>query len=160
MTAGTQRKKDPERAGITPKLQEDPMSDSRLFGYTSRMIARAMDVSARRHNLITGNIANKDTIGFTPKDLNFDDALMRAMAGPEPDYLEKTHPDHLSWVADNAYSMNGEDSEEVDVFHLDSVNIDTEMMHLMENNTKYKTAVELKLRKSGIMNYAIDEGGK
>lgn len=124
------------------------------------MIARALDVSARRHNLITGNIANMDTIGFTPKDLDFQDTLMRAMAGPEPDYLEKTHPDHLSPVENNTDPMNGGDSEDVDIFHLDSVNIDTEMMHLMENNAKYKTVVELKLRKSGITNYAIDEGGK
>jgi flagellar basal-body rod protein FlgB len=136
------------------------MSDSRLFGYTSRMISRALDVSARRHNLITGNIANMDTIGFTPSDLDFQDTLMRAMAGPEPDYLEKTHPDHLAGVENKTDPMNGDDSEEVDIFHLDSVNIDTEMMHLMENNTKYKTVVELKLRKSNIMNYAIDEGGK
>lgn len=136
------------------------MSESRLFGYTSRMMARAMDVSARRHNLISGNIANMDTIGFTPKDLDFQDTLMRAMAGPEPDYLEKTHPDHLSYVDDRTDPMNGGDSEEVDIFHLDSVNIDTEMMHLMENNAKYKTVVEMKLRKSNITNYAIDEGGK
>jgi flagellar basal-body rod protein FlgB len=56
--------------------------------------------------------------------------------------------------------MNGENSEEVDIYHLDSVNIDTEMMHLMENTIKYRTIVELKLRKSTITSYAIDEGGK
>jgi 5-(carboxyamino)imidazole ribonucleotide mutase len=35
-----------------------------------------------------------------------------------------------------------------------------EMMNFMENNIKYQTIVELKLRKSKITNYAIDEGGK
>jgi flagellar basal-body rod protein FlgB len=48
----------------------------------------------------------------------------------------------------------------VDIHHLDSVNIDTEMMHLMENNVKYRSVVEMKLRKSTITNYAIDEGAK
>ena len=57
-------------------------------------------------------------------------------------------------------AMNGENSEDVDIYHLDSVNIDTEMMNLMGNNIKYRTIVELKLRKSKIKNYAIDEGGK
>lgn len=136
------------------------MSDSRLFGYTSRMIGRAMDVSAKRHNLISGNIANMDTIGFQPKDLDFNETLMRAMGEKEPDYLDKTHPKHLSPMEETPFSMSGEDSEEVDIYHLDSVNIDREMMNLMENNVKYRTAVELKLRKSTIMNYAIDEAAK
>ena len=56
--------------------------------------------------------------------------------------------------------MNGEDSEDVDIYHLDSVNIDREMMNLMENNIKYRTTVEMKLRKSKITSYAIEEGGK
>ena len=136
------------------------MSDSRLFGYTSRMIARSLDVAARRHNLISSNIANMDTIGYTPKDLDFNQALMRAMEEKKPDYLEKTHPDHLSPFEERLDPMNGDNSEDVDIYHLDSVNIDTEMMHLMENNTKYKTVVEMRLRKSTITNYAIDEGGK
>lgn len=136
------------------------MSDSRLFGYTSRLISQALDVSAKRHNLISGNIANMDTIGFQPKDLDFNQTLKRAMGEKEPDYLDKTHPDHLSPVSDEPFSMNGEDSEDVDIYHLDSVNIDREMMNLTENNIKYRTIVELRLRKSKIKNYAIDEGAK
>jgi len=136
------------------------MSDSRLFGYTSRMMARAMDVSSKRHNLISSNIANMDTIGYTPTDLDFNQALMRAMGEKEPDYLEKTHENHLSPFEEKPYHMNGDDSEDVDIHHLDSVNIDTEMMHLMENNVKYRSVVEMKLRKSTITNYAIDEGAK
>ncbi|MFN2358976.1 MAG: flagellar basal body rod protein FlgB [Desulfotignum sp.] len=139
---------------------EQKMGDSRIYGYTSKMIAKAMDVSARRHNLIAGNIANMDTIGYKPRDLDFNDTLNRAMAGKQPDYIAKTHPKHLPAPGDDAFIMPGENSEDVDIYHLDSVNIDTEMMHLMENNIKYRTAVELKLRKSTITNYAIDEGGK
>lgn len=48
----------------------------------------------------------------------------------------------------------------MDIHHLDSVNIDTEMMNLMENNVKYKSTTEMLLRKMTILNYAIDEGGK
>ena len=136
------------------------MSDSRLFGYTSRMIARSMDVSARRHNLIASNIANMDTIGYKPSDLDFKKTLNRLIADKEPDYLDKTHEKHLSTEKDTPFGMNGENSEDVDIYHLDSVNIDREMMSLTENNIKYRTTVELKLRKSKILTYAIDEGGK
>lgn len=136
------------------------MADSRIFGHTSKMIAKALDVSARRHNLIVGNIANMDTIGYKPSDLDFNQALKRAMGEKEPDFLEKTHQKHMSPYEDNEFFMNGENSEDVDIHHLDSVNIDTEMMNLTENNIKYRTATEMLLRKMKILHYSIDEGGK
>lgn len=136
------------------------MADSRIFGHTSRMIGKALDVSVRRHNLVSSNIANMDTIGYKPMDLNFNETLKRAMGDKEPDFLDKTHFKHLSPDEEEPFSMNGENSEDVDIYHLDSVNIDREMMNLMENNIKYRTTVEMKLRKSTILNYAIDEGGK
>jgi flagellar basal-body rod protein FlgB len=136
------------------------MTDSRIFGHTSQVIGKALNVSARRHNLIASNISNMDTIGYKPMDLDFNQTLKRAMGEKEPDYLDKTHSKHLSPDDGEPFSMNGKDSEEVDIYHLDSVNIDTQMMNLMENNIKYKTIVELKLRKSTMTSYAIDEGGK
>lgn len=136
------------------------MADSRIFGHTAQMMGKALDISAKRHNLIAGNIANMDTIGYKPTDLDFQKTLKQAMAGPEPDYLDKRHEKHLSTTGKDGFSMTGEISEEVDIYHLDSVNIDTEMMNLLENNIKYRSTTELLLRKMTILNYAIDEGGK
>lgn len=136
------------------------MADSRIFGHTTKMMGKALDISAKRHNLIAGNIANMDTIGYTPRDLDFQKTLKRAMQGPEPDYIAKTHEKHLPPGTKNQFTMTGQNSEDVDIHHLDSVNIDTEMMNLMENNIKYRSTTELLLRKMKILNYAIDEGGK
>lgn len=136
------------------------MAGSRIFGHTFQLMGKALDVSAKRHNLIAGNIANMDTIGYKPRDLDFNKTLNRAMAKPSPDYLAKTHANHLSTNGENQFALKGENSEEVDIHHLDSVNIDTEMYNLMENNIKYRTTTELLLRKMTILNYAIDEGGK
>jgi flagellar basal-body rod protein FlgB len=136
------------------------MADSRIYGHTSKMIAKALDISAKRHNLIAGNIANMDTIGYNPKDLDFNKTLKRAMGEKEPDFIEKTHARHLPDDGSLPFKMDGEDSEDVDIYHLDSVNIDTEMMNLMENNIKYRTTTEMLLRKMKILHYSIDEGGK
>ncbi len=136
------------------------MTDSRIFGRTHKVIAKSLDISAKRHNLISSNIANMDTIGFEPSDLDFQKTLQRAMGDQEPDYLDRTHYRHLSTQGKASFSLNGENSQEVDIYHLDSVNIDTEMMNLMENNVKYKTTAELLLRKMTMLNYSIDEGGK
>lgn len=136
------------------------MTDSRIFGHTHKMIGKSLDISARRHNLIAGNIANMDTIGYVSRDLDFQKTLEQAMGDPEPDTLDKTHSRHLSVNGNSPYSMDGENSTEVDIYRLDSVNIDTEMMNLMENNIKYRATTELLLRKMAILNYSIDEGGK
>jgi flagellar basal-body rod protein FlgB len=134
--------------------------NSRIFGHTAKVIETALNVSARRHNLIAGNIANMDTIGYKPSDLDFNRTLDRAMGEAEPDGLDKTHPGHVSTEGDDGFPMSGHSSEDVDIYHLDSVNIDTEMMNLMENNLKYRTTTELLLRKMKILHYSIDEGGK
>jgi flagellar basal-body rod protein FlgB len=136
------------------------MTDSRIFGRPLEVIANSLDISAKRHNLISSNIANMDTIGYAPSDLDFQKTLQRAMGDQPVDYLDKTDPRHLSSNGQDAFSMKGSNSEAVDIYHLDSVNIDTEMMNLMENNIKYKTTTELLLRKMTILNYSIDEGGK
>lgn len=136
------------------------MADSRIFGHTSKLIGKALDVSTRRHNLIAGNIANMDTIGFKPSDLDFNTTLKRMMKEKEPDFLEKTDPRHLPAEDEDSVAMKGMDSEEVDIYHLDSVNIDTQMMNLMENNIKYRSTTEMLLRKMQMLNYSIDEGGK
>lgn len=136
------------------------MSESRIFGHTSKMIAKALDISAKRHNLIAGNIANMDTVGYKPSDLDFNRTLKRAMGEKEPEFIAKTHPRHLPPDLADPFKVKGEDSEEVDIYHLDSVNIDTEMMHLMENNIKYRSTTEMLLRKMKILNYSIDEGGR
>ena len=136
------------------------MPNSRLFGRTYEVLSNSLDVSAKRHNLISSNIANMDTIGYKPTDLDFKKTLKRVMSPvPEPD-MTRTHNKHFSGVSVNPSSINGENSEDVDIYHLDSVNIDTEMTHLVENNIKYRTSTEMLLRKLDKLKYAITEGGR
>ena len=67
---------------------------------------------------------------------------------------------HFSGAGINSSLINGTNSEDVDIYHLDSVNIDTEMTHLVENNIKYRTSTEMLLRKLDKLRYAIREGGR
>jgi flagellar basal-body rod protein FlgB len=135
------------------------MGDSRLFDTTFQMMGKSLDVSARRHNLITANIANMDTIGFEPRDIDFQKTLERAL-GKEPQGIEVTHENHFTATDPAHLSVNGSISEDVDLEHLDSVNIDTEMMNLVENNVKYRSTTEMLLRKMGMLRHVIQEGGR
>lgn len=136
------------------------MTDSRLFGETFQMMTKSLDISSRRHNLITGNIANMDTVGYKPEDLDFRKNLEKAMAGKEPETMSRTNEKHFSGVDAKGSYLEGQNSEDVDTYHLDSVNIDREMTNLVENNIKYRSTSELLLRKLDKLKYAITEGGR
>lgn len=136
------------------------MPDSRIFGRTYEVLSNSLDISAKRHNLITSNIANMDTIGYNPQDLDFEKTLKRLMTPAPPPEMLQTHEKHFPGPNTKNSLMNGVNSEDVDIYHLDSVNIDTEMTHLVENNIKYRTATEMLLRKMEKLRYAIREGGQ
>lgn len=130
------------------------MSDSVVFDKTCRLIGNSLDVAGRRHNLISSNIANADTIGYRPGDIDFRKTLERAMKGPGGD-LAATHPKHF---------RDGARAGTPDMVLADNlsetVDIDVEMTHLAENNIRYRTSAEMLLRKLAIIRQAITEGGR
>ena len=137
------------------------MVDSRIFDTTYKFLGKALDISARRHNLISTNISNMDTIGYRPRDLDFQKTLARATKGPPPSELQQSHPEHFDGIDPSLKGpLNGRVVDESDIYHLDTVDIDTEMMNLSSNNGQYKKTVELMLRKMNLLKHAIAEGGK
>jgi flagellar basal-body rod protein FlgB len=127
------------------------------FDRTYDLLNKSLDISARRHSLITGNIANMDTVGYQPKDLDFNQTLQKAMTTNRGELL-RTDPGHMQSRSDKTI-YQGKPRNSYDPFTLDSVNIDTEMTNLISNNGKYKTSVEMLLRKIAILRQSITEGG-
>ncbi len=139
------------------------MSDSRIYNRTFDLLSHSLDISAKRHNLIAGNIANMDTIGYKPRDLDFLKTLEKAMgeAKPEQQKIDMTHAGHLPGIEEEpSFSMKVYNTESVDINHLDSVNIDTEMTHIVENNIKFRLTSEMLIRKMTILKNSIQEGGR
>ncbi len=133
------------------------MADSRIFNRTFRMISNSLDIAARRNTLISSNIANIDTVGYAPKDIDFKKTLERAMNDKQTATMTVTDPRHFSGSDRRSLSMDGRISSDVDLEHLDSVNVDTEMAHLVENNIKFSETTEMLLRKMSILRNAIQE---
>ena len=125
---------------------------------TWNVLEKSMDVSADRHRLITNNIANIDTIGYQAKDLDFNKALQEALEERSGD-LVQTHPKHIIPApVSGALKINGSKNALDD--QVDPVDIDQEMTHLVENNIKYRTSVEMLLRKMNMLKQAIAEAGR
>lgn len=133
------------------------MDRSRLFDNTYRLLGKSIDISTRRHNLVSGNVANLDTVGYTPKDIDFQKTLELEMAGGEKE-LTRTNEKHYA-TGSSTSTLRAE--AERDFFgNDDPVNIDSEMSKLVENNIKYMTSIEMLKKKIRIIKHAISEGGR
>ena len=106
------------------------MGDLFIFGKNYQLLEKAMDITVRRQSIISNNIVNIDTIGYKPKDLDFHEALRLEM-DKKGDHLNKTHPKHTS------VSKESTIKEEVRENH-DSVNIETEMVDMFENQVRFR----------------------
>lgn len=127
------------------------MSRELLIDKTYALLGKAMDVSARRHNLITGNIANMDTVGYEAKDLDFQKTLEMEMSQGSGS-LDRTHSKHFKGRP--AGALNTEIVEDA------PVDLDREMSRLVENNIRYRSTVEMMMRKVATLRDAIGEGVK
>ena len=125
-----------------------------LFGRTYHVVEQAMNVVKKRHGVIASNIANTNTHGYRTKEIQFDEALRRAVGRSDGVAVERTHPRHFPsqhgiasgyHISEAAYS---------------GVDIDKEMSKLAENNLKYQSGVEMLLRKFAVLKHAITEGGR
>jgi len=120
------------------------------------VLEKSMDISAERHRLITHNIANSDTIGYQAKDLNFKKALQEALEERSGGLIQ-THEKHIAPAPVSALRSN-KTADSLDT--VESVDIDQEMTHLVENNIKYRTSVEMLLRKMSMLKHSIVEAGR
>ncbi len=132
------------------------MVDRLISDKTINLLEKSLDISARRHRIIANNIANQDTMGYQPKDVDFKQALQQELQkGQGP--MTRTHSKHLKHRSKPSglgrQPAAGQPSA-------GPINIDKEMANLMENSIKYRTSVEMLIRKMNILKNAISEGGR
>lgn len=109
-------------------------------------LEKALDLSYQRQSVLSGNLANVDTPGYTPRDIEFKEFLVSELeAGPE---AEGTAP----MATARPGAEPGLDGNRVD--------LDTEMARMTSNRVFYELATEMTSRRLGLLRYAIDEGGR
>ena len=138
------------------------MSDllqNRLFGKTAALLTRSLGYRSANHSVISGNIANIDTPGYTPKQLTFDEALQAAAEGNEGT-LRKTNPKHFSHYGEGCRDkVSFRLREKVPAMgDSNQLNIDREMADMVKNNLLYEAAARMLSRKLEALRTAIEEG--
>jgi flagellar basal-body rod protein FlgB len=132
------------------------MVDSILFDKAVNVMRKALDISSERNRIITSNVANVDTIGFKPTDMDFKQSLLRALETPSESTMARTHAKHFMNGAGTALPGDPVCHER----SVAAVDIDQEMTNLAENNIQYRTNSEMLMRKLSLIKFSITEGGR
>jgi flagellar basal-body rod protein FlgB len=140
------------------------MDDNRIFGPTIDMAAKALDLRARRHELIISNIANADTPGYKAFDLMVEEALSRQTAGSSKDLkLQRTRAAHMSAtqrLKNDPQPKKVPVSEQISLRgDGNTVDMEREMSSLAANQLLYKISAQIVSKKvQGLRN--VIQGGK
>lgn len=142
------------------------MAALNLFNFTHQLLERSMRVRAARHEILSANIANADTPGFRPKDVDFKSLMKSAVeekeslvaAGDERRGGEITPAQKLdiaSMVYEPEFPDNRHGEERMDG---NAVSIDRQMTLMSENSLAYEASLTLLSRALAGLRYAIGEG--
>jgi flagellar basal-body rod protein FlgB len=139
----------------------------KLFDTTLARLERSLDVRLARHNVLSANVANVDTPGYTAKDVDFQAAMAAAdktagsaesmtLATPEGgtsiasaggSIASKSAEIPLVDAAGSAPSMDG-----------NKVDLDRTMVALAENSMQYGASARAAGKKLAILRYVSSDG--
>lgn len=123
-----------------------------LFGKTFDLLAMMADFRSQRHQVITSNVTNLDSAGYSPVELTFSESLKKAMEQTDGLPMVKTNERHLP-----AALGAGQKPDFQLVESGSRVSLDTEMANLAENQLMYNITVELLARKFKGLNTVLKE---
>lgn len=125
-----------------------------------KMVEKALDASALRHNVLANNIANVNTPGYKRSDVIFEEELSHVLNRESSHKAMMTHQGHIPFdgsmidhikprvVQENQFSFRND---------LNNVDIDAEMAELSENSLTYN-ALSQQIAKNFQMLRAIIQG--
>lgn len=132
-----------------------------LFGTTIEALGKGIDLRAKKHNLISANLANVETPGYRPTSLSFESELKDAMKGKKSPAL--TNPRHIP-LKGQAVSLQKVEGTVIDVSTPttgrdgNAVELEQEMSRMAENQIMYNASVQLLGKKFEAIKQAIKGG--
>ncbi len=115
-----------------------------MFGDTIHVLHNALNLREQRQQVISSNISNSDTPGYSAARMNFEEQLQNSLSDSEVT-LSSSDPKHFP-VHDEAPHVQGEVSQEPNPSPIgdeNNVSLDQEMQRLSENQIKYEASVKM-----------------
>lgn len=120
----------------------------KIFDRTLGRLESALDVRLEKQNVLSGNLANVDTVGYRPRELDFDRALAAAEQRHETNGEMGAPASQFVQVAeriDGGLDGNG-------------VDLDKTMVELARNSLLYGAAAKAAGKKLAILRYVATDG--
>jgi len=135
----------------------------RLFDVTLSTLERSLDVRLSRQSVLAEDLANANTPGFVPRELDFAAAMAAATTPAAPEPVAAARPGDLPLPAAYAQPGSPEDfiAEEVPLspgLDGNGVDIDRVSAAVAENALQYGAAAKAVAKKLAILRYAASDG--
>ena len=111
----------------------------------------ALTYHRERHTVLAGNIANIDTPGYRPVDLDRHPA-------DDPGTMAVTHEGHLSSATGPDFVTSFDDGGKLASWDGNAVSLERELSKIDANRTRYSTSSELVSRRLAMLRYAAGDG--
>jgi flagellar basal-body rod protein FlgB len=138
------------------------MGGFRLFGFTHQLLELSMRARGTRHEVLSANIANADTPGFRPRDLDFQTLMQSAMELDDRPVSRERQMDELlsKPLGLEAVYEPVTDGERHGEERLDGnrVSLDRQIALLNENALSYEASLTLFSRALAKLRYVISDG--
>lgn len=137
---------------------------ARLFNNPTMNLAhKVMDFRTQRHDILSSNIANKDTPGYRAEDLVFERSLRTAMNATEtPGNMRVTDMRHFT--GNNAPPVNAVQAQRIHSaapnpgFNGNTVNLDKETAKIAENQLMYNASMRMMSHQFRMLKTVISGG--
>lgn len=134
------------------------MDPLKPFDSQMQLLSKVMDLRAQKAQVISSNIANAETPGYSPSRLDFENDLAHALKGGNGLEVVTSHPAHIPIGPTNFNSVNGKvviEHDNTGIGDKNGVSVDQELLALSENELLYETAIQLMKKKTTLLKHVI-----
>lgn len=130
------------------------------FDTTMNLLQKVLDLRSRNQEIISSNIANAETPGFSAVSFEFEQQLRQALQRGELRPVV-TQPGHIGIRPGDIAQVEGRVVRHPDrrgIGDGNSVSVDQEMVRLSENQIMYEAAITMLNKKLALLKYAASDG--
>lgn len=124
-----------------------------------KMMRKSLDFNSTRHLLISNNISQMDTPGYTANDVDFKSQLRDVIGSRSHLNLKTTHENHFGPGKMALKNLSPLPYEEnlVAKSNGNNVNIDYEMAKLAENQINFNAVTQMMMKRGSTIKAAVTE---
>jgi flagellar basal-body rod protein FlgB len=111
----------------------------------------ALTYHRERHTVLAGNVANLDTPGFRPADL-------QRRPADDPGAIAVTHEGHMAPPGATDFVTSFDDGGALQGQDGNAVSLERELSKIDANRARYSTSAELVSRRLAMLRYAAGDG--